>query len=85
MNTVYGKMQFFCKSIQVACTVTTEIQGNNYNVKKRDSFSTKGLLVSGIKHLCSVSLWTIQLRTMGKTGVHYVLDLARYSTRECAT
>jgi hypothetical protein len=36
----------FLKSIQVVCTVNTEIQGNNYDVKKRDTFSSKGSLLS---------------------------------------
>ena len=30
----------------MVCTVTTEIQGNNYNVKERDAFSSKGPSVS---------------------------------------
>jgi len=41
-----AKRSFF-KPIHVVCTVTTEIQGNNYNVKKRDTFSSTGSLLSG--------------------------------------
>jgi len=42
-----AKRSFFYNSVQVVCTVTTEIQGNNFNVKKRDTVSSTGSLVSG--------------------------------------